>query len=273
MKRSLSELKALCNQVRKNIITMAHDKKMAHVGSAFSMVEILVTLYFDILNIDPKNPKFPDRDIFILSKGHACIALYNVLALRGFFPMERLKTYCVFKSGLGGHPDRRRLPGIEACTGALGHGLPIGIGMAVASRCDAKRNKVVVLMGDGELNEGSVWEGALAAAQYRLDNIVVIIDRNGLQADSRTEDVMKLEPLDLKWKSFGWHVETVDGHNMAEITETLKKIYDVPERGLPNIVIARTVKGKGVSFMENNQAWHFNIPSQADLEKALKELG
>lgn len=268
-----SGLEEYCREIRRNIVKMACEKKMSHVGSAFSIVEILVSLYFNILRIDPKNPRAKGRDIFILSKGHACLALYNTLAMAGFFPPERLSDYCEFEKGMGGHPDRRHLPGIEACTGALGHGLPIGIGMAVAGRFDAKRNKVVVLMGDGELNEGSVWEGALAAAQYRLDNIVVIIDRNGLQADSRTEDAMKLEPLDLKWKSFGWHVETVDGHNIAEITETLKRIYDVPERGVPNIVIAMTVKGKGVSFMENNQAWHFNIPSKADLEKALKELG
>lgn len=266
------DLELLCREVRKNVIKMAYEKKMSHVGSAFSMVEILVTLYFEILNIDPKNPKSHDRDIFILSKGHACIALYNVLAMAGFFSVDRLNTYCEFGSGMGGHPDRHELPGVETCTGSLGHGLSLGIGMAIASRYDKRNNRIVVLMGDGELDEGSVWEAAMAGAHYKLDNIIAIIDRNNLQADSRTEEAMALEPLDLKWKSFGWNVKTVDGHDLSELGRTLKEIYNSPHSGKPSLIIARTVKGKGVSFIEDQQAWHFNIPTGQDVEKAFKEL-
>jgi transketolase len=272
MKRVYPDLETLCKEVRKSIIKMCHEKRMSHVGSAFSMVEILVTLYFGILRVNPEKPKDPNRDIFILSKGHACIALFNVLARRGFFPVEQLKTYCDFNSAMGGHPDRHLLPGIEICSGALGHGFSVGIGMAIASRYDKKDNKVVVLMGDGELDEGSVWEGIMAASHYKLDNLIAIVDRNGLQADSRTEEAMALEPLIAKWKSFGWNVQTIDGHNLSQLNKTLKDIYNIPQKGIPNVVIARTIKGKGVSFIEDQQAWHFNIPTQEDVEMALKEL-
>ena len=266
------EMKRICIETRRNIVRMAHEKKMSHVGSAFSMVEILVTLYLDVLNIDPSDAKSSQRDVFILSKGHACIALYNVLAFAGFFPVERLKTYCEFDGGMGGHPDRHILPGIEACTGSLGHGLSLGVGLAIAGKHDKQNRKVVVLMGDGELDEGSVWEAAMAASHYKLDNMIAIVDRNGLQADSRTEETMALESLEMKWKSFGWHAEQVDGHNLCELSNVLGKLYNMPGAGSPNVVIARTVKGKGVSFMEDEQAWHFNVPDEKEMNRALEEL-
>ncbi len=270
--KSYREIETICKQIRRNIVTMSCEKRTSHVGSAFSMVEILAVLYFAVLRIDPTNPKAPDRDIFILSKGHACLALYNVLALAGFFPIERLATYCEFGSGMGGHPERHLLPGVEVCSGALGHGLSMAVGMALASKRDGIQNRVVVLMGDGELQEGSIWEASMAASHYGLDNLIAIVDRNHLQADSRTEEVMSLEPLDMKWRSFGWNVALADGHNMPQLSDVLREMYNTPKPGVPNVLIARTVKGKGVSFMEDNQAWHFNVPTPDEVSKALEEL-
>ena len=272
MPTKLDGLKETCREVRKSVLQMAHAAGMAHVGSCFSMVDILAVLYSTVLNVDPNKPEDPDRDIFILSKGHAALALYNILAAAGFFPKEKLAEYCKYEAGIGGHPERRNLPGVEATTGALGHGLPIGIGIALASRHDKLNNKVVVLMGDGEQDEGTVWEAAMAAAHYKLDNLIAITDRNMLQADSPTEQAMALGRLDAKWESFGWNVETVDGHDLEMLGDALGKAYRDPKKGMPHMIIARTIKGKGVSFMENEQAWHFNIPTAQDVANGLNEL-
>ncbi|NIA07900.1 MAG: transketolase [Actinobacteria bacterium] len=271
--KSDDQLARICAQTRANILRMCHKEGMSHVGSAFSMVEILVALYFRVMRIDPADPKSPERDIFILSKGHSCAGLYNVLAQAGFFPQGRLGEYCKFKKGMGGHPDLHMLPGVEVCSGSLGHGLPLAIGMAIAAKRDGRDKRIFVLMGDGELDEGTVWEAAMAAAHYKLDNLIAIVDRNGLQADSRTEVAMSLEPLDAKWLSFGWNVETVDGHDLGRLVEVLRKMRQTPCPDKPGLVIAKTVKGKGVSFMEDQQAWHFNKPTAEDLSKGLEELG
>jgi len=254
-------MKETAKEVKKKILKMVYDSQCSHVGSALSCADILTVLYFKILSIDLKKP---DRDRFILSKGHACTALYAVLAEKGFFPKEILDTYCKDGSKLFGHSTINSLPGIEASAGSLGHGLPIGAGMALAG------NRTFVLMGDGECDEGSVWEAALFASHHKLDKLTAIIDYNKIQAFGETNKVLNLEPLKDKWVSFGWSVKEIDGHNLDEIEETLK---NVPfEKDKPSLIIAHTIKGKGVSFMENQLAWHYKSPTKEQYEQALKEL-
>ena len=274
--QELDELKNICKQTRINILKMVHNASSGHIGGAFSGVEILNVLYNKFLNIpvDWKNSKnFENRDRFILSKGHASALLYSVLAQRGFFPQDELLTFRKYGSKLQGHPCCRALPGIEVSTGSLGQGLSIGCGMAMGLKLDNKDSKVVVYMGDGELQEGSVWEAFMQAPHRKLNNLLAIIDRNGLQIDGQTESVMSLNPLDEKLKAFGWEVIEIDGHNLSQIMEALDKFSQhskISEK--PFAIIANTVKGKGVSFMENNANWHGKAPDNEQFEQALKEL-
>lgn len=256
-------------QIRKNIVEMIYEGGMGHIGGSLSAVDILVCLYYEIMQINPKNPLWEDRDRFILSKGHSVEVYYSVLADLGFFPEEELKTFGKYKSRFIGHPSVK-VPGVEINTGALGHGLSAAVGMAIGGKMDKRDFKVYVLMGDGELAEGSIWEGAMAASHYRLDNLVGIVDRNLLQISGNTEDVMKLENLKDKWRSFGWETVSVDGHDMGKLLQTFKKIP--VKRDKPHIVIANTVKGKGISFIENRAEWHHKVPDKKETEKALAEL-
>jgi transketolase len=235
-----------------------------------SATDILVTLYFAVLRIDPSRPNDPERDRFILSKGHSAVALYTTLAYRGFFPREELETFAQPLSHLNGHPDRKKVPGVETNTGPLGHGLPVAVGAALAAKLQDSGWRVFALTGDGELQEGSNWEAAMAAAHYKLDNLTVIVDRNRLQQGDWTEQTMHLEPLADKWRAFGWSVREVDGHNIAQLLETFSHVPF--EAGKPNCIIAHTHKGQGVSFMRDKAAWHHRIPKAEELATALKEL-
>jgi transketolase len=254
--------------LRKKTLEAIYEAGAGHTGGGLSCLDILNVLYNRILNVSPETFSSPMRDRYVQSKGHSVEALYAVLADRGFFPEAELKTICHYKSHFVGHPTRH-IPGIEMNTGALGHGLPICIGMALAGKMDNAPYRVFTLLGDGELAEGSNWEAALAAAHYKLDNLTAIIDHNTLQISGRTRDVCSNEPLDEKWRAFGWAVKVVNGHNFAELTDALSK---AAETGKPTCVIANTVKGKGVSFMEDVAKWHHGVPSEAELKQALAEL-
>jgi transketolase len=225
-----------------------------HPGGAFSCVDFLVALYFNFLRINPENLRWADRDRFILSKGHSSVALYSVLHLKGFIDREVLLSFRQDNSPLGGHPDMHKVPGVEMSTGSLGHGLSVGVGCALAAKLDKRDYRTVVMMGDGETQEGSVWEAAMSATHYKLDNLVGVVDRNKIQIDGLTEDILGLEPYRDKWESFGWAVREVNGHDMSEILAVLKKLPFHNSR--PSLIISHTVKGKGISFMENNSEWH-----------------
>lgn len=270
METKIKELENKARQLRKDVIDIVYESKAGHVGGSLSSLDILTVLYYDVLNIDPKDPKNPDRDRFVLSKGHIAESLYCVLADKGYFDKEKLKTYSKFGSTLIGHPNVKN-PGIELNTGALGHGLSASVGMALAGKRDKKDFKVFTLMGDGELAEGSIWEAAMAAANYKLDNLIGIVDRNGLQISGTTEEVMALNDLSEKWGSFGWNVVEVDGNNVEELLKLFKSIPRTKDK--PTMVIARTIKGKGVSFMENKAKWHHGVLSEEEYLTALKELG
>lgn len=238
-----------------------------HVGSSLSLIEIIRVLYDDVLNVRPKEPEWPDRDRFILSKGHGCLGLYAVLADHGFFPEAELKTFCKPDALLGGHADAH-IPGIEASTGALGHGLPIGVGAAIAARLRKRESRVFVVMGDGEVNEGSVWEAALHAAKHKLDNLTAIVDYNKLQSYGRIEEVLPLEPLADKWRAFGFAVREVDGHDVHALEETFAALPF--EKGKPNAVIAHTLKGRGISFAELDATWHHKSTVDAAMIERLR---
>ncbi|HEY8890830.1 MAG TPA: transketolase [Clostridium sp.] len=261
-------LKNKATDIRIDVLKMVYEAKTGHTGSSLSDTDILTVLYYDILNVDAKNPKWENRDRFILSKGHAVESLYCILADKGFFPKEKLQTYCKFGTSLIGHPNNKN-PGVEMNSGALGHGLPIAVGMALAAKMNKRSYKVYTLMGDGEQAEGSVWEGAMAASNFNLDNLVAIIDRNKLQISGSTEDVMKLENLEDKWKSFGWNVIPVNGNDVEQLQRVLKNI---PKDNKPTLIMAYTTKGKGVSFMENVAKWHHGVPSYIEMKIALEEL-
>lgn len=257
-------------QARKNIVKMICKGKTGHLGGAMSCVDIVVTLYFEILRLDLRHPRWDNRDRFILSAGHKCLALYTVLAQRGFFDEEKLFTYGTFNCLFPGHPDRHKLSCIEANTGSLGHGLPIGVGMALAGKMDSKDYKVYVLLGDGEMAEGTVWESITAASHYKLDNLIAIVDKNKLQIQGPTREVMSMDPLGERWKTFGWQVRQIDGHNFGEIFAAL---VNVPiEKNRPTVIIANTVKGKGLSFAENNPKYHQWQPTPEECQKALAEI-
>lgn len=260
----------LSKKVRKNILKLIHKTKSPHIGSSLSCVEILVSLFFKALQVSPEKPDNPDRDRFILSKGHACPALYAVLAERGFMCEEDLKGFAIDCGSLEQHPIRDIKRGIEVSTGSLGHGLSIGTGMALAARRDKKNYKTYVLMSDGEMNEGSVWEAAMFASHHKLDNLVAFIDYNKIQALGYTKDIINLEPLAQKWSSFGWATSEVDGHDFNQIMEVNNKIPFTQNK--PSIIIAHTVKGKGISFMEDKVLWHYRAPNKEEYEAAIKEL-
>jgi transketolase len=256
-------------QYRRSILRHITHAGAGHTGGSLSCVDILSVLYNRVLRVSPESWDDPGRDRYVQSKGHSVEALYVVLADRGFFPESELESLCGFRSPFVGHPTRK-VPGIEMNTGALGHGLAISAGMALAGKLDAASYRVFTLLGDGELAEGSNWEAAMAAAHYKLDNLTAILDYNTLQITGRTHEVCSSDPVDEKFRSFGWTVETVDGHDVGQLTAALTR---PPEIGKPRCVIARTVKGRGVSFMADAVKWHHGVPSQAEYERALAELG
>lgn len=255
--------------IRKLIYIMAHHAGGGHMGAAFSMAEIIATLYFgDVLKYDAAIPEWEERDRFVLSKGHASYALYAALALAGYFEKEELKTVGKPGSRFGGHPKIKEIPGVEASTGALGHGLSFSIGMALAHKVDKKDNHFYVVLGDGECQEGSIWEGALSAPTLELDNLTVIVDHNKLQAMDNLENIVRMKPFADKWRAFGWNVLEIDGHNVSEIRSALL----ARKKDVPTVVIANTVKGKGVSFMENVPIWHYRMPNEEELPILMEEL-
>ena len=256
--------------IRKKILKMLYESQTSHLGSSLSIVDILTVLYFKILKINPKNPFDENRDRFLLSKGHGAAALYATLAQRGFFSSKILDSYCKNGGKLPGHSTLGCVPGVEVSTGSLGHGLSMGAGMALAAKNDGRNYRVFVLMSDGECEEGSVWEAAMFASHHQLDNLIGIIDYNKLQAFGWTNEITALEPLKKKWQSFGWGVKEIDGHNFSQIEENLSQVPF--EKGKPSLLICHTIKGKGVSFMENKLEWHYKNLSQAEYQKALKEL-
>lgn len=266
----MERIEAIAREIRQTIYKIAHFAGGGHMGAAFSMADIISVLYFgDILKYDAGNPDWEDRDKFILSKGHACYALYAALAKAGYFPEKELWNVGKAGSRFGGHPKMDEIPGVEASTGALGHGLSFAIGIAYANKADGRDSHVYVVLGDGECQEGSVWEGALSAPTLELDNLTVIVDYNKLQAMDSLENIVHMKPFADKWKAFGWNVIQIDGHNYAEI----KKGLLVREKGKPTLVVADTVKGKGVSFMENVPIWHYRMPNGQELPVLMDELG
>jgi transketolase len=247
---------------------MTTEAASGHPGGSLSAIDILTALYFRVLRHDPHNPKWPDRDRLVYSKGHACPGLYACLAESGYFPISELMTFRKLNSRIQGHANIRT-PGVEMSSGSLGMGLSFGIGTALAGRLDGKAYKTYVILGDGELDEGQVWEAAMAATHYKLEHLIAIVDRNGIQNDRYTREVMETEPIADKWRAFRWRVENMDGHNMAEIVATLERIREAPG---PTVIIAKTTKGKGVSFMENNPSFHGKAATKEQLAQALKEL-
>lgn len=265
----MKELELIAIEVRKKLLQTIVKAGAGHTGGSLSSVDILVALYFDVMNIDPGNPEMKGRDRFIMSKGHSVESYHAVLSKRGFFSEGVLDSYGDFNSILAGHPTRK-VPGIELNSGALGHGLSVGVGMALAAKRSGTSSRTYVLMGDGEHGEGSIMEAAAAAGHYKLDNLVAIIDRNRLQISGKTEDVLSIENLEAKYKACGWSVNSCNGHDMDELTANLK---ETPfEKGKPSFLIAHTTKGKGVSFMENKASWHHKVPSEEELVMAMTEL-
>lgn len=272
------ELAKTANEVRKGIVTAVHSAKAGHPGGSLSAADIFTYLYFEEMNIDPKNPKMENRDRFVLSKGHTAPGLYSTLAHRGYFPVEDLKTLRKLGSYLQGHPCMQETPGVDMSSGSLGQGLSAAVGMALSAKMDNKDYRVYCLCGDGEIQEGQIWEAAMFAGHRKLDNLVVIVDNNGLQIDGNIEDVCSPYPIDKKFEAFNFHVITINGNDMEEIAAAMKEARET--KGMPTAIIAKSIKGKGVSFMENNAGWHGKAPNDeeyatamADLEKIEKELG
>ncbi len=264
------KLESYASIIRQDIIKMVEEAASGHPGGSLSGADILTALYYNHMNIKPEEPNWSERDRFILSKGHAAPLLYAVLANKGFFPKEKLLELRKLGSMLQGHPDFKKTPGVEMSTGSLGQGISVSVGTALAGKLDKKSYRVYVMLGDGEVQEGIVWEAAMAAAHYKLDNICAILDYNGFQIDGAVDKVMSIDPIGEKWKSFGWNVITIDGHNFEEITEALNEAAAVKD--MPTIIIAKTIKGKGVSFMENQADWHGKACNSEEAEKALEEL-
>ena len=265
-----SRLLERARRIRRASLRMVHQARMGHPGGDLSCADILAVLYFHVLRVRPESPRDPNRDRFVLSKGHASAALYATLAERGFFPQEELDTYMRPLSRLNGHPDRNKVPGVEANTGPLGHGLPIAVGMAAAARLDRAAWRTFVLTGDGELQEGSNWEAIMTAGHLHLDNLTTIVDRNRLQQGDATENTVTLEPLAERWRAFGWAVVEVDGHDVKALTTVFDDLPAVA--GRPTCIIARTNKGRGVSFIEDRVEWHHRVPTGEELAAALAEL-
>jgi transketolase len=267
---TIEELEAMAVTIRCDIIEMIATANAGHPGGSLSAADVVTALYFRVMRIDPKNLDWPDRDRFILSKGHACPVWYAALAERGYFDRSHLNTLRQMNSILQGHPDMKRTPGIDMTAGSLGHGLSAGVGIALSGKLRKKDYHVWVVVGDGESQEGSVWEAAMASAKWKLDNLTAILDHNNLQNDDCVADEMPIEPVADKWRAFGWHVVEIDGHNMTEIVEALEGAKTF--QGMPTIIIARTIKGKGVSFMENVVDWHGKAPCREEAEQALEEI-
>ncbi len=278
----IRDISARAQEFRIQVLRMVWESQSGHLGGAFSCAEIVAALYLHHLKVDPSRPDWPERDRFLFSKGHACALLYTALAHRGFFPMDELRTFRKLDSRLQGHPERQKCPGVEIPAGPLGHGIAVGVGMALALRGGGKPSslsapsaraaagKVYVLLGDGEINAGVVWEGAMAAHKFRLGNLTAILDYNGIQQTGATADVMPIDDVAEIWRAFGWHVQEIDGHNVGEILNALDRADEVHAK--PAIIIARTVKGKGVSFFEYDHRWHGMVPNAEQFEKALLEL-
>ncbi len=270
MERDIKYLTQKANELRQNIIAMIYKAGAGHPGGSLSIADIITAMYYDELKIDPQNPGWTERDRLILSKGHTCPALYSVLAMKGYYSTDVIGTLRKFGSILQGHPDMCKVPGIDMTSGSLGQGLSVGIGMAIGAKADQLDSRVYVIMGDGETNEGQVWEAAMCAAKYKLDNLVTIVDKNNLQNDDFTDIIMPMSSMEKKWDAFGWEVFTIDGHNMDEILKAFESARKV--KGKPVCIIANTVKGKGVSFMENVSMWHGTAPNSEQYEAAINEL-
>ena len=267
---SVEELKKMAVIIRCDIIDMICTAAAGHPGGSLSAADVVTALYFRIMRIDPKNPGWPDRDRFILSKGHACPVWYAALAERGYFDKSHLKTLRQMGSILQGHPDMRKTPGIDMTAGSLGHGLSAGLGMALSGKLQQKDYHVFVIIGDGESQEGSIWEASMAAPNFKLDNLTAILDYNHLQNDYSVDDIMPIHPAVDKWRAFGWHVLDIDGHDMAQVVAALEEAKS--HKGKPTMIVANTVKGKGVSYMENVCEWHGRAPCQEEADQALEEL-
>jgi len=270
-KALIEELEGRARGLRCDVVKMCHYAGSGHPGGSLSAADMVAALYFHFMRLDPKNPKWEDRDRFIMSKGHACPVQYAALSRRGFFPEEVLWTLRKFESPLQGHPDMKSTRGLDMTSGSLGNGLSIGVGMALGARIAKKDFRVYVILGDGEIQEGLVWEGAMAAAHFQLDSLTAMVDYNKLQIDGENKDVMGLEPLVGKWQQFGWHTTEIDGHDMAEVVRAIEEAQST--KGKPTCIIAHTVKGKGVSYMECAVDWHGRAPTQEELDQALVELG
>ena len=268
--KKLTELKKIAANVRLGIVEAVHSASSGHPGGSLSIAEALTYLYFEEMNIDPKNPKWEDRDRFVLSKGHTTPGLYSVLANRGFFPVEDLPTFRHIDSYLQGHPNMNMVPGVDMSTGSLGQGVSTAVGMAFAAKFNGKTNRVYSLLGDGEIQEGQVWEACMAAAHYDLDNLCIVIDNNGLQIDGDIADVMSPYPIVGKLEAFGFHVIAIDGHDFDAIEAALNEAKTV--KGQPTAIVMKTVKGKDVSYMENNAGWHGKAPNDAEYAQAMTEL-
>lgn len=268
--QTISSLTKIATNMRKDIVTMVAEASSGHPGGSLSATDILAVLYFHEMNIDPNNPKDPDRDRFVLSKGHASPVLYAALAEKGFFPKEELMTFRKINSRLQGHPSKKSLPGVEMSTGSLGQGLSAANGMAIAGKMDKKDYRVYAVLGDGEIQEGMIWEAAMAAGHYKLDNLTAFLDYNHLQIDGVIDDIMNPAPVDDKFRAFGWHVIVIDGHDFNEIDDAIQEAKLTKDK--PTMIIANTIKGKGVSFMENEVGWHGTAPNEEQLQQALEEL-
>ena len=263
-------LKEQATKIRRDIVTMIGQAKSGHPGGSLSATDIVTYLYFEEMNIKPEDPKWEDRDRFVLSKGHAAPVLYAALAHRGYFPVEELTSLRKIGSHLQGHPDMNKVPGVDMSTGSLGTGFSAATGIALACQLDKKDNYVFTLLGDGEIQEGQVWEAAMSAAHYKLDNLIAFVDNNGLQIDGNIDSVMSPNPIDAKFEAFGWHVLKIDGHDFKQIADAVAAAK--AEKGRPTVIVAKTVKGKGVSFMENEAGWHGSAPSEEQVATALDEL-
>ena len=269
-KKTVPEMQAIAKRMRREIIEMIGAAKSGHPGGSLSAVELVVTLYFDVMRHDPSNPKWPDRDRFILSKGHAAPVLYAAMAECGYTPLDKLNTLRKLGSIYQGHPDVRFIPSLEASTGSLGEGVSLALGMGLTARLNGSPSRTYVMLGDGENQEGQIWESAMFGAFHKVDNIVAIVDYNGIQLDGFVKDIMEVAPLAGKWRAFGWHTVEIDGHNIPVIQAAFKEALET--KGKPTAIIAHTIKGKGVSFMENNPKFHGTAPTPDEVKLALQEL-
>lgn len=269
-KKRKCELSIIANKVRKNALTAVYSAQSGHPGGSLSIAEALTYLYFEVMNVDPKNPKNPDRDRFVLSKGHTAPALYSVLALKGYFPEADIPTFRKISSYLQGHPDMKGVPGVDMSTGSLGQGVSAAGGMALGAKLDKKDYRVYAILGDGEIEEGQVWEQAMFAAHYKLDNLTIFVDFNGLQIDGAVTDIMNPTPIDKKFEAFGWNVVCCDAHNFDELEAAVSNAKST--KGKPTAIIMKSIKGKNVSFMENEVSWHGSAPNEEQYNRAIAEL-